>query len=554
MTKMSAFATVFLLLATSFAAVGQDFKIQIGIDTTITDNRWPGAEDPTRAINWEGQKYLNFAGDEFNLFDGSNVYSGLLVQPVEGDQADDVASSITFWTANDAVERDPAAFELWGSNSPEIPLLIREDDTVVSGLNPGDLLSLDLFTKIAEGPLALPESRNAGGAAFLDDANSQTIAFDNSTVYDNYLILFPELKDRNAQNSMQIAEVQLNYDGVDVANGIFDLFDPVVGLAYFDVTPPDPFECSEPAGEQPAPGEGFWSVREWNFPTIAPNVDQITSVDAALAAAASTEPQLTCLDSNYGQITFDGYVETINNADPQGAGGGYSIDTPKQPFLSDSAGADDDFMIRALGKVIIPESGEYTIGVDGDDGFRLLIDGEVFMEFPGTTGDAFLLEFDDFEAGEHDFELVWFERGGGAFVEIFAAAGFKEALDDDFFLIGSAEGLQLGGDPIEVEVTCDTIAAERAAAGLVGDLNDDGKVDFPDFLVLSGNFNTETTMYEDGDINCSGSVDFPDFLALSGNFGASSAVAASVPEPSSLMLSIMALTTTGLVRGRRRSC
>ncbi len=538
-----------LLSAMSVGVDAQDFKLQIGIDTTVTDNRWPGAEDPTRAINWEGQKYLNFAGDEFNLIDGSNVFSGLMVQPTEGPQADDVASSITFWTANDAVERDPAAFELWGSNSSDIPLLFREDDTTVTGLDPGDVLSLDLFTKIAEGPLDLPESRNAGGSALLDDANSQTISFDNSTVYDNYLILFPELKDRNGQNSMQIAEIQLNYDGEDVANGIFDFLDPVVGLAYFDVTPPEAFECSAEAGEQPGPAQGFWSVREWNFPTIAPNVDQITSVDAALEAAASTDPQLSCLESNYGQVTFDGYVETINQADPQGAGGGYSSEVPKEPFLSDSEGADDDFMMRALGKVIIPESGEYTIGVDGDDGFRLLIDGEIFMEVPGTTGDAFTLEFDDFDAGEYDFELIWFERGGGAFVEVFAAAGFKEELDEDFFLIGSEGGLQLGG-PV-LEVTCDTVAAERAAAGLVGDLNGDGMVDFPDFLVLSGNFNESTSMYEDGDINCSGQVDFPDFLALSGNFGAGSAVAAAVPEPSSLMLLVMAFATVGLVRGQR---
>ena len=294
----------------------------------------------------------------------------------KGLQADDIATSITFWTANDAVERDPAAFELWGSNSLDLPALFRDDETTVTGYTAGDTYSLDLFTKIAEGPLALPDSRNGGGTEFLDDANSQTIAFDNSATYDNYLILFPELKDRDGQNSMQIAEIQLNYDGVDVANGIFDSFDPAVGLAYLDVTPPELFSCTMEAGEQPAPGEGYWSVREWNFPTTAPNVDQITSVDAALAAIEASDPNLNCIESNYGQVVFDGYAQTINFADPEGAGGGYSVGDPKQAFFSNTPAGDEDFLLRARGTVVIPEDGDYTFGVDGDDGFRLIIDGE----------------------------------------------------------------------------------------------------------------------------------------------------------------------------------
>ena len=70
---------VVLVLAATVQA--QNFGLQIGIDQTFTDNRWPGAEDPTQAINWVGQKYLNFAGDEFND-DGSNVFSGFMVQPI----------------------------------------------------------------------------------------------------------------------------------------------------------------------------------------------------------------------------------------------------------------------------------------------------------------------------------------------------------------------------------------------------------------------------------------------------------------------------------------
>lgn len=112
-----------------------------------------------------------------------------------------------------------------------------------------------------------------------------------------------------------------------------------------------------------------------------------------------------------------------------------------------------------------------------------------------------------------------------------------------------AEVAELAG--VVVELTCEDIAAGRADAGLVGDLNDDGKVDFPDFLLLSGNYNQATSMYEDGDINCNGTVDFPDFLALSGNFGASAAAAASVPEPSAFaMVCLAGLALCGLRRRR----
>ena len=86
---------------------------------------------------------------------------------------------------------------------------------------------------------------------------------------------------------------------------------------------------------------------------------------------------------------------------------------------------------------------------------------------------------------------------------------------------------------------------------LLGDLNGDGTVDFPDFLTLSGNFGLDVDRYEDGDINCDGTVDFPDFLALSGNFGESlPGAAAAVPEPS---MGILALIGFISMFGFRRS-
>lgn len=84
---------------------------------------------------------------------------------------------------------------------------------------------------------------------------------------------------------------------------------------------------------------------------------------------------------------------------------------------------------------------------------------------------------------------------------------------------------------------------------LLGDLDGDRTVGFPDFLTLSANFGLDVTRYEDGDIDCDGSVGFPDFLTLSANFGQTLPGAAAVPEPSMGILTLIGLV--GLFRFRR---
>ena len=55
---------------------------------------------------------------------------------------------------------------------------------------------------------------------------------------------------------------------------------------------------------------------------------------------------------------------------------------------------------------------------------------------------------------------------------------------------------------------------------LIGDINNNGEVDFLDFLILAENFGTETAGGSSaGDLNENGTVDFLDFIALAENFG-----------------------------------
>lgn len=167
-------------------------------------NQWPGGEPPAAAIDGAGQKYLNFGREN----------TGFIVNP----GSDGVVDGIKLWAANDAIPRDPASYQLWGTNETTAG--------AVGGLVvPGTTIPTSAFTLISSGGLALPDSRNDGGTAALDDANSQTVSFANSTAYDAYILLFPTVKDGSAANSMQIAEVQLLSGG----GGILVPTDPIAG-------------------------------------------------------------------------------------------------------------------------------------------------------------------------------------------------------------------------------------------------------------------------------------------------------------------------------------
>ena len=167
--------------------------------STDTANNWPAAEGPEHMVDGVGQKYLNFAGDE------SGMSAGALVTPGGGGS---IAQSITFWTANDAVGRDPASFALYGTNA------------AITAASQGDSVLLSTFDLIASGNIALPDTRNAGGSAALLSANSLTVGLTNIDPYTSYLLLFPTIKDASAVNSMQIAEVQLDTDAIPASGPI----------------------------------------------------------------------------------------------------------------------------------------------------------------------------------------------------------------------------------------------------------------------------------------------------------------------------------------------
>jgi len=120
-------------------------------------------------------KYLNFGEER----------SGFIVTPSSGAFA---VNGFQITTANDAEARDPASWQLYGTN-----------DTIVTPNN--GIGDVENWTLIDSGTLALPADRLVDGPV---------VAVNNSAgAFNSYRMIFPTVKDAAGANSMQIAEVKL---------------------------------------------------------------------------------------------------------------------------------------------------------------------------------------------------------------------------------------------------------------------------------------------------------------------------------------------------------
>ena len=160
---------------------GSEFQVgKAGL--TAGSNNWPVANPPEHAIDEVGQKHLNFA----------TLGAGFIVTPSEGSS---IARSIQVWAGEGATDRDPASFEVWGTNQ-----------AIGGG---AQIFPLSLFQQIASGSLALPAARNGGGSNLLAQGASQTVDFPNSGTYTSYLVLFPTVRNPSLATSVDVAEVAL---------------------------------------------------------------------------------------------------------------------------------------------------------------------------------------------------------------------------------------------------------------------------------------------------------------------------------------------------------
>ncbi len=98
----------------------------------------------------------------------------------------------------------------------------------------------------------------------------------------------------------------------------------------------------------------------------------------------------------------------------------------------------DTFAMRAAGVFNIDNAGTYTLGVRSDDGMRLRVDGTVLINDDALHGPLDNFATTTLSAGTHSVELVFFENGGGAIVELFIAAGTHSTFNGAFELLRPA--------------------------------------------------------------------------------------------------------------------
>jgi len=215
----------------------------IAVQLPLSASNSPGNEMAPLAIDGDSAtKYLNFG--ERN--------TGFIVTPTVGPQ---IVRSLKITTANDAVERDPMSWVLYGTNDPILSESHSEGDT-------------ENWVRIATGLTGLPTDRFTEGPV---------VGFANAIAYASYRLIFPSVRNVVAANSMQIAEVQFFSDLEGFGDPILSPGDPIIGIQML------PSQSASPAAEEAVfaidgdPGQKYLNFGRENAgfivtPSIGPSV------------------------------------------------------------------------------------------------------------------------------------------------------------------------------------------------------------------------------------------------------------------------------------------
>jgi hypothetical protein len=176
-------------------AEGPAFALD-GMAQTGSASDFPDNEGPTNAVDGTNAKYLNFGEEN----------SGFIVSPASGAST---VRSFRILTANDAPNRDPTSWELFGTNSP-----------IMSTQNSHGLG--EAWTLVDSGTVDLPLTpRNTLGPV---------VAVDNTTAYTSYKMLYPTIRNAGATNSMQIGEISFFPNADGSGTDILNAGDPILAI------------------------------------------------------------------------------------------------------------------------------------------------------------------------------------------------------------------------------------------------------------------------------------------------------------------------------------
>ncbi|MGE5611428.1 MAG: lamin tail domain-containing protein [Bacillota bacterium] len=184
----------------------------------------------------------------------------------------------------------------------------------------------------------------------------------------------------------------------------------------------------------------------------ASGVGQFSVTEAWSSAALNNiDDAINFLSSGRGTI-YNYSASVINLRDSDSQDGNFWDGTL---FKGDKPGQDPNFALRITGTIHVPTSGEWTFGVNSDDGFRLKIQGARFTSTSDwettVSGDTMThangrpqmdsLGVAEIDAGDHAVELYFYQGYGEAEVEFFAAEGAKSSYwDGGFALVGDVYG------------------------------------------------------------------------------------------------------------------
>lgn len=150
------------------------------VPNLTSDSAYPAGEAPENILDGDsGTKYLN-QGD---------TNSGFIVTPAYGSS---VLESFRITTANDFEERDPASWQLYGTNDA-----VTSPNHSNGGLEDWTLIDQGDFS----GNTGLPVARYTPSPKI-------SINNPNGDAYTSYMMVFPTLRDPNNTGAMQIADVE----------------------------------------------------------------------------------------------------------------------------------------------------------------------------------------------------------------------------------------------------------------------------------------------------------------------------------------------------------
>ena len=84
-------------------------------------------------------------------------------------------------------------------------------------------------------------------------------------------------------------------------------------------------------------------------------------------------------------------------------------------------GRNSNFAVRYFGHIKIPTAGKYRFGTASDDGSAILINGDTVVDNDGIHGRRVRMGEVELSAGNHDFEVHFFNGGGGSELRVFWA-------------------------------------------------------------------------------------------------------------------------------------